>query len=289
MPQIPTNSDIRARWSYTRSSLLRKCPRAFYYDQTREADDAVRKAFSLHALVGLSVHTAIASEISSWASGDQVYPEKAEACATRNLEEVWTHRDGMIVEVVNGMELPDGTYERMLRATRTLLRTFFRMIWPNFSNQSYVTHERLDSFDLDGVIVLVQVDLATRNGAGDFIISDWKTGLTLDPYLEELQMGTYALWAHVGLGENINRILTQVVNLRSGQILRRRPDRGLLGRIRSQIETDVRKTSPPLTVTGFPPEPAFEKCCGCRFLRICEDGQLVVGERSDFDSLPSQV
>jgi len=146
------------------------------------------------------------------------------------------------------------------------------MLWPHFSGQTYVMHERLDSFDLEGIRIRVQVDLATRSKGGEFVISDWKTGMELDPELTDLQMGIYALWASAGMGERLDEVITQVVNLRTGQLARRSPDTDLLARVGSQLGIEARETAPPLRKDLLKPLPALEKCLACRFLRKCPAG-----------------
>ncbi len=288
MPKPCLNNRSRREWSYSRSSLLRSCPRAFFFEQVEPVDENHgHKALPLRALVGTSVHQAIATEISAWASGGRVSSARAETNAIRKLEEAWFHKDDRVVEVINGAQLPENLYERLAKSTRLRLRTFFRMLWPHFSKQTYVMHERLDSFDLDGIHILVQVDLATKTNTGEFVISDWKTGAILEPEMEDLQMGIYALWANVGLGQEPGKITTQVVNLRTGQIARRVADTDFLLRVRAQVNTEMRLAAPPLRKARFEPKPSLEKCLACRFLRICPAGGHEVGAYQGFS--PSLV
>ena len=269
----PGSNPINLVWSYSRSVLLRSCPRAFYFEQA-EPENASRipRSQPLRSIVGSAVHEAIALEIGAWASGRPVSLQRAEKNAAEKIEEAWFRKEDRITEAMNGMQVSDGLYERLDRAARSRLRTFFRMLWPHFSGQTYVMHERLDSFDLEGIRIRVQVDLATRSKGGEFVISDWKTGMELDPELTDLQMGIYALWASAGMGERLDEVITQVVNLRTGQLARRSPDTDLLARVGSQLGIEAQETAPPLRKDFFKPLPALEKCLACRFLRRCPEG-----------------
>ncbi len=283
MPKALLNNRTRLEWSYSRSALFRSCPRAFFFDRVGPVDQGVgRRALPLRALLGRAVHQAIAAEITVWASAGRVSLVRAQENALRRLDEAWSQRENRVIEVINGTQLPPTLYERLAKSARSRLRTFFRMLWPHFSKQTYVMHERLDSFDLGSIRVLVQADLVTRTERGEFVISDWKTGTTLEPEMEEIQMGIYALWANVGVGEDPDKILTQIVNLRTGQMARRVADPDLLLRVRTLINTEARLAVPPLRKARFKPKPTLEKCMACLFLRICPDGEREVAAGRGF-------
>jgi len=272
--------DAGPAWSVSRSNLLDSCRRAAYLEtaSTSEAHE-MPHGIPLRTVVGSAVHEAIAAQMTRWKAGDPISPDEAQASARVFISTVWGARRTRITECLNGVELADNLYHELLSSAHSQLRNFFRMIWPQFSGHSYVVHEFRDRFSLDGTNVWVQVDLVTRNPRNHLVISDWKTGWTSHRSSEAFQMSVYALWAHLRYALPLDDLHTQVVNLRTGEIVRGVPSQALLDETRARIESEsslLRRADDP---SSFPPSPESQKCVACNFLPMCSAGMELLRQQ----------
>src|SRR2546426_5419949 len=248
-------------WSVSRSALLGSCKRAVFIELTTESKDRDSgHEVPLRTVVGSAVHQAIATQMQRWRTGEPVSSDEAEDFANNFVSTLWRAKETRITEALNGMELVDSVYHEMQAAAHHQLRNFFKMIWPQYSAHSYVAHEYRDSFIVNRAKVWVQVDLATRDGEGTLVISDWKTGWLRHAESEAFQMAVYALWANQRYSLPLDCIRTQVVNLRTGQVVNGTPSDVLLSDTRARIEaeaSELKRLDEPLR---FPASPESQKC-----------------------------
>ena len=263
----------RIEWSVSQSHLFNQCPKAWSLRRRKADETGSRvKSVPLGSIVGIAVHRAIAGQITLWRDGMEVSPRSAEETGMDFVGEIWSHRERAITEFVNGMKVGNQTYSRMVDAVHDRVVTFFRMFWPHLSKHTYVTHEALDSFEIPGVRMWVQVDLATRDAAKELLVSDWKTGQGHGIEVDSFQMGVYALWAHVKYERSPSRIHTQVVNLRTGQVNRRTETAESLQGIQARLVEETSRISALDRTDDFVASPSIEVCRSCSYLRVCDEG-----------------
>jgi hypothetical protein len=230
----------------------------------------------LKSLVGIAVHKAIAEQIDSWRDGKEVSRTKAEDAALEHIWNTWSHKESRVTEIVNGISFDDLVYSRLTDSVYRRIGTFFKMFWPHISKHTYVTHEMLDSFLIPGARVLVQVDLATRDTNGEFLVSDWKTGSVYNAEEDSHQMDVYALWANKKYERTPSRIHTQVVNLRTGQVVRRNENSTSLKLVERGLIEEVRTVTETVGTGHINAQPSPEMCVSCNFLSICTEGSSCV-------------
>jgi hypothetical protein len=231
---------------------------------------------SIGSLIGKSVHEAISTQIERWSQGKQVQRSKALDKAESIITWYWNSRKYSIIEEINGIVLDRKLHERFVIAARRQLSTFFRMIWPQFADHTYICHEESDSFELGDINVYVKLDLATRDQLERFVISDWKTGVVTGSDFGRFQTFVYALWAQTKYKEPLGNILAQTVSLRRGEILRRFPFETILEEIEARIKREAYLLEDISGEEDFPAKPTIEKCRGCSFLKSCKDGVNVL-------------
>ena len=85
---------------------------------------------------------------------------------------------------------------------------------------------------------------------------------------EREQLHIYSLWALIKLKELSSNIILQGVNIRSGEILKMRPEVGLhkfiLEKIKAECKLWCKKD-----ITYYPMRQDKEKCLSCIFFRNC--------------------
>lgn len=269
-------------WSVSDSYLLASCPRAMYHKRERHrAGTKFEASIPLHSIVGLSVHKAIASQLSRWQSGDEVSARDAEEEASAILYSIWTSRQHSIVEILNGVPIGEGLVEDLDRISRLRTKTFFRMIWPNYQSHTHVSHEIDDGFELGNAYVSVRIDLLSKDRDGTYVISDWKTGEPRDSDEHQFQMNTYALYAHSKLGISEDSLQTKLVFLRTGDTVVSRPPKSELQSVVARIRSEVSLLTPPIDISQFPAKPTHRLCISCSFLWICIDGKKHVESRKN--------
>ena len=277
------NSDNTQAWSASRSTLLATCRRAFYLEVTARADaHKAAHQIPLRTVVGSAVHAAIADQMARWGAREPISRADAEASARTFISDIWRVKEMRITECLNGIELADERHQEMQSAARHQLRNFFRMIWPQFSDHSYVEHEYRDNFLLNGASVSVQIDLATRDPDNNFVISDWKTGWLGHREPEAFQMSVYELWAHLRYHISVSKIRTLVVNLRTGQIVRGTPSEDLLAETSERIRSESLQLGQLHKPAAFPTSPELQKCIACRYMGQCPDGKRAVALQRAF-------
>jgi hypothetical protein len=267
----------RMEWSVSQSYLFNSCPKAWsLHKKTTDESRLLARSIPLRSLVGTAVHKAIAEQISSWREGIEVSPQRAEEIGLDYISEMWSNKEKRITEFVNGTIVEDDTYSRMVDATHERIMTFFRMFWPHLSKHTYVIHETLDNFEIPDIRIWVQVDLATRDTNGEFLVSDWKTSQAHNIEADSYQMGVYGLWAHKRFERSPTRIHTQVVNLRTGQVDRRTETAGSLRETQDRLVKEVALVSAARFTNGFVAKPCLEVCVSCNFLDSCTEGSTTV-------------
>jgi CRISPR/Cas system-associated exonuclease Cas4 (RecB family) len=263
-------------WSFSRFQIFKTCPKAFWFNM--HSNGRSRNLISLNSIVGTIVHKSIAHLITMWAKGNYVSDKEVKQCGLTLMKRLWENRNHIIIEYINEMPPDENINTKIQNSINIQLERFFLYIWPTFSNDSYVTHEKLFELNISGYKVLVRPDLVTKDLTGNIVITDWKTGISHDDFLESSQVYGYGLWATNYYGIDPERIILKVINLRTGRkiggkfSLEKREE--TLERIKSQIK-ELDSIS-----QGEIPEakPEFNKCKECSHLKFCVDGKRILNK-----------
>lgn len=280
---IPAKGFTHVDWSYSAAQLYESCPRRFYYrynPSTRvNAKKRDKPPSPPGAAIGSVVHDCIEAQIQRWRQGNRLSLQAAQNQATEQLRDYVSSNESHLESKYTGTddEFDLDDYKRILiRTAHAHIERFFQIIWPQFSEHEYILHEATKSFTIADNTVWVRPDLCTRNKAGDFVVTDWKT-TSPDPFGQtSMQLLTYALWSHREYEPDLNRILVQLVHTSDGSFDDARPDENSLNRLQSRIRADRRDWSSRFQKDDFPPNPAREKCMSCPAIGRCEAGQSVI-------------
>jgi hypothetical protein len=267
-------------WSFSRSRLYKLCPRAFYFAHIKKSIlSDYEAAISLRSLLGLSVHYGISQELSRWAKGHRPDAHRAEEAAEAYILNNWEHRNQNIIEIRNGLN-PNLDLVSKLRAKAShLLRDFFRFTWPRFEIMQYILHEKIKTFSIGNIEVRVQVDLCTKNDTEEIVITDWKTGRTpIDP--DTFQLNVYALWAKNEFQVPVDKILTQIVNIRTGAFF-------IIPTLEQNLLSTVDQIKSEAYIwigngeAEYATIPELVKCLSCPFLVVCSEGSKQISPDPD--------
>ena len=147
---------------------------------------------------------------------------------------------------------------------------FFTVIWHNYKELEFLTHERLENFYLDGLKVWVQPDLVTKNLAGEVIISDWKTGRAGRTDADnDLQLSTYIAWAGIHFAMDVEKIRAELVFLKDAQSFPTKRTKQQIDEVKAYIKKQAQGMLSAQSKDDFEPKPRFNLCKGCNFSSLC--------------------
>lgn len=257
-------------WSFSRYMAFENCPRILWFEENSKSHNSI--LIPLYSIVGTSVHKAISYYVDSWSKSVLVSEKEVKKMGICYIKDVWKNRNRTISEFFNGAETDDSLGSNFENLFNKLIDNFFLYIWPTFVNEKYVTHEKLFTFSHKDYKILVKPDLVTSDVAGNLIITDWKTSTTHDDSIESFQVLTYGLWAAHYYNLEPERIILQVINLRTGRKIRdkfsQEKEAETLSVIKSQFEELNNFSNEKIPQA----KPEFNKCKRCIYLNICEDG-----------------
>lgn len=280
MPPNNPSQPADWRWSFSRSRLLASCPAAFQFVTYPNKDlNRNKQGINIAALVGISIHKAISTELDNWVRGIPVSHATARTNAREFITQVWNDRCDIIIEIMNGLQEEEKTLDVFLRVANNRIERFFAMIWPQFSHMKHDMHEQICEFHLDQHLIAIKVDLAAWTKNEEFVIVDWKTGRDESEYSSREQLATYVLWAIIQRKLRIDKIVPVIVNLKSGSITRFQPVEEDISYITELVQSDFTKVTNLLLSGEFPASPSNDKCIGCSFLSWCNAGiEIIFGE-----------
>ena len=259
-------------WSFSKSILLRRCPFAFKNSLSQPKQHGLEK-FNLSALAGVAIHSSIAHEIDLWSTGNSVSPNESIKRAIDFFNQVWKNRRSQLIEVINGYSPDESLLKFSKIAITTKLQRFYYKLWPQFSKYEHILHEKLDKFKMEGVDIIVKVDLACRSYDGYFYIIDWKTGLGRNENDWRTQLAVYSLWASLKMKEKISTIRPTLVNLVTGEVTSFRPTNGDIKSVRELIHADINTVRSYEANQDYLALPETRKCLSCAYLRACDEGK----------------
>lgn len=261
-------------WSFSRYMAFENCPRVLWFEENSKSQ--TRNLIPLYSLIGTSVHKAISFFIDRCSQYVVVSNKDVKKTGIDFIRYVWKNRNQTITEFFNGTETDDSLGSKFESSFCTLIDNFFLYIWPTFVNEKYVTHERLFTLNHKDFKILVKPDLVTKDVAGNLVITDWKTSTTHDDSVESFQVSTYGFWATHYYNLDPERIILQVVNLRTGRKIRdkfsQEKEKETMDVIKSQIGelNNIYQEKVPHA------KPELIKCKRCPHLKFCDDGNRMI-------------
>ena len=295
-------------WSVSRAQLFRQCRRAYYYNYygawggwKADAPERVRKIYILKNLKtlplwgGAIVHDVVKAALKSYHDEAQEFPtvEQLQTKALQMLRAGWKEAVGRLWESTpkstnlfelyygNGKTLPKEQTDRLKNSVFEALENFSHsavlkeiMALPL---DSWLSIDKLTSFQIDGTKVWCALDFAWRDADGNIQIIDWKTGGEHSESLRQ-QLGCYGLYAMETWKVGAEQIKPSGVFLNDGG---RRShysvDATLLFNVKDQILQSIQnmrsvlkdKDKNEAEEEDFPFAESPDSCLTCPFREIC--------------------
>lgn len=268
-------------WSYSRHRLWSRCRRAYFYNYIAPAlrEPAGLDLSLIHhlkslqpgqAILGRLIHEVIEQQISRVRLGHHADEEMARSQYSRSLEHYRTGAGMKIIEQFNGQVLGDDFFDALSDCGLRQIGTFFQVVWPGLDGLEYLNHEQMEVFYLGDTPMAVKLDYVCLGVDGDLIISDWKTGAWTEPHRNDLQMGSYALWASEKMRAEPEKTQCRLVYLACGRSETLCFSREDLEGIRTRIIQSFREINQDFDQERFIPSPGARLCHSCRFSTICK-------------------
>ena len=268
-------------WSSSRHKLWSQCNRAYYYqyiatyvtgpqsfDVSRIYD--LRRLDSKIFLQGSLIHNVIKNQIGQHKLGRELNIESAINQYISGIEKKQEFARDLFIEYRNGELVDTAFFERIKKEGIEQIKTFFRVIWPNFKELEYCQHEeKYEKFKIDDIQVFVVPDYVSKTKSGKIVISDWKTGVDDENYEDELQIGTYVLWALDRYSIDPKDVSCELVYLKTGNMRSYSFESSELDEIKDLIREDFKKLNEDYSIDAFPPSPSSRTCLSCKFAEIC--------------------
>lgn len=273
----------RFSWSKSRQGLLQECPLAYYYNYIARYESG-KEASSIASLLKLKkfyffkgnlIHSAIRNQVTQHCLKRPISLEAAKNFVNLEFKNVSQAQNKYLSEAYNGFPLEEEFLNKQKEDALSQINSFFSVIWHNYKSLQILSHERLESFLLEGFKVWAQPDLVTKNLEDKLIISDWKTGKAESASSDnDLQLSVYILWASIHFAVDIERIGAELVFLKTMQSFPTRRTREQIEDLKSYITGQARKMLAFKSKDEFIPKPRFNLCKGCNFASICPEAAI---------------
>jgi len=289
-PQTALGGDFS--WSVSRHDSFQRCRRKYYLSYYAAAHDPeiyrLKKLSALPLWAGNAVHDTIESFLRE---ADGIPDEAGREALIRSLV-----HERMLGEWRNsetggeGFRLFEHEYEQpvsqddkrhLVGIVMRSLRAFFRSdtLREAFEagKENWLALEELQDFEVDGVPVVVRMDLAYRRRDGRVVIVDWKTGRGEGPF-SDVQVVAYALYAaEHGWADDPLEIETELAYLAIPRYDRRRLRPESLKSARAFIVRSASRMREGLVdaeenrarLDDFPMIDRPNVCRRCGFRRVC--------------------
>ncbi len=297
-------------WSWSRHTRFGDCRRAYYWNHSgswggwyREAEGEARLAYLLKQITGLAawggsvVHDVVETALHDLKWGRLVTVEALQKRARELMVRQWResrskewefdpkHRSNLF-EHYYGDTSVDRRSVQMRDKIHRCLENFRRSgtyeELQAVPKRNWVAVEELERFPVDGVPVWVKIDCAyRREGSGQLVIVDWKTGKRSDMHRRQLEC--YALHAVRTMeGVNAEDIVLRPVYLDDGTetdlVVSQDDLEGLEALIRESMDA---MRAPLVDLDGnvarledFPMVDDSSSCRWCNFRELCGFGPL---------------
>jgi len=285
--------------------MFQECPRAYYFQYygswggwERSAGERTRLLYVLknletrHIWAGDKVHKAIAEVLEALRL--DMPPPTADGLVRRTLEtmraEFKDSRSGRhpqdpkrtlgLFEHAYDLQLKDEAWKAVADHVEACIRTFLesdtlagiRKVPP----ADWLEIEKLNTIDIDGTKVYVQLDFAHRTSDGA-IIFDWKTGRSDQSRETSIQFACYALYATQAWNVPADKVRTIEFNVAKNEIIEHAVTEDVIREVRTYIMEsagemegfldDLEKNT--ATEDSFPIADDADVCRYCNFRQAC--------------------
>jgi CRISPR/Cas system-associated exonuclease Cas4 (RecB family) len=268
-------------WSYSKHRLFNLCKRYFYYryigTALKNSNDfdiyklkRLKDLNSRYALEGLLIHSVIENQIGQHFIGRELNEGGAKSQFVKRVEQYRNTAIDTLTEFYNGLS-DDAFFERVKSEGQEKIGMFFGVIWPQLKDLEYLKHEDFDRFKINDVEITVKVDYVSKTKNDIIVLTDWKTGADNEEYENDLQIGTYVLWAMQYYQKDPSQIRSELAYLKTGMMHPYEFSPNDLEQIRETIIDDFQKMNASYDIIEYPTSPSGRKCISCQFGTICPD------------------
>jgi CRISPR/Cas system-associated exonuclease Cas4 (RecB family) len=268
-------------WSKSRQEIWQSCKKAYYYRYIgkweKEKKEKLMFLNSLNTIPqirGGYIHDAIRQQVLQHKAGRNISLISAQNYFKMRFNQVIENPKSFLVEAVNGIEIDIEELKEILNEANRLLENFFNILWHNYKNLKYLSHETLEKFYIKGIPIWVQPDMVTVNPDGMIMISDWKTGKNEEDPNENIQLGIYTLWAKEKYNCESNKIKAELVYLDSCNSLVTERNKIQLEELENYIVKNAQDMLSVENENDFPANPTPSKCRVCNFATICSESSV---------------
>jgi CRISPR/Cas system-associated exonuclease Cas4 (RecB family) len=279
-------------WSISRHDSFQTCRRRYFYAYYAAQDDPeihrLKKLSALPLWAGSVVHETIEGLLKS--RDELPGPEEQEAIVRAAVHSQmltdWRESEACSLRFrlfEHEYEVPVEQEDKKIVVGTVMrsLRNFFRseVLREAYAagRERWLSVEDKASFEVDGVNVLLRMDLAFRDREGRVVIVDWKTGRN-EGRFSEVQLAGYALYAaQQGWAQDPAQIRTELAYLAVPRYVRRTVDARKLEHARAFIRKSAGTMKdllldPLLNVArleDFAMIDRPQRCRRCNFRRLC--------------------
>ena len=269
-------------WSFSKHRLWNLCKRAYYYRyigtalrNSKEVNiQKLKKLKNLNSrfsLQGKLIHEAIENQIGQYYLGRKMNEDGAKTQYTQRVEHYRKMASEILTEYFNGEPIDDIFFDNIRANGIDQISMFFGVIWPQLEDLDYLRHEKFDRFKISDVEVIVKVDYISKTKDGTIVVSDWKTGADNEEYENDLQLGSYVLWAMENYDKKPEEIKSELIYLTTGIMRSYEFSIEELEAIKRTIVKDFEDMNRTIDIDYFKPDPNPKKCLSCQFATICPD------------------
>ncbi len=274
-------------WSNSRHKQWMECKKQYYFNNIKKYDglpnDPGRELLwrlselqKMAFLKGQLIHEVIKHQISNYNVGRGIDINVAKDSFLSQFDSTMRNMKLVIAEAANGFQPDKNEINKIREDALRQIENFCNIIWNNYKNVNYLSHEKNEEFLIDGIRVRVKYDLLTEKN-GMHIITDWKTGSSgFDDIDENIQVGTYILWLHKAKEIPTSMIKGEIVYLRSSDTEITERNEGDMEKLSDFIKKDASDMLAVKSEDDFPASPEPKKCIGCNFLSVCNEGKEVL-------------
>ena len=267
-------------WSFTKHKIWSRCRRAYYYSYIkiglkelsqsdkqmfRDLKDLKPKA----ALQGMLIHKVIENQIELHRSGQAMSEQAAAQEYSELIDQYRINPERTITEFHNHQPVDESFFDGILAGGKSLIETFFKLVWPKLEPCEYIAHEKLNNFQIDGTSVSIKLDYLSRAPDGCLVLSDWKTGRGDGRYESEVQIGSYVLWAIDRFKIKPEEVRSRLVYLKDGSMKEYAFSAESLEEIKATIQENFEEMNRTAEIDYFYPDPHPSRCMSCQFSTVC--------------------
>lgn len=216
---------------------------------------------SVHMYKGEMVHKAIENYIQNTLCGAKFNLTHASRIATTTIDKAYTEKNTL--EQTNGAFISEEFLNKIKNEIIKCLRAF-ESFWPTISTYQTISIEKYDSFEYEGVNIIVKPDYIVRDG--DRIkIFDWKTGSKKnDDFYQSIVYCMYAI-NKFDLAEK--DVSVELIYLSNYQKYNVTSENKYIENMKKRIIIESDEMS---LLDKIPEENVTDHCIFCKYYTICE-------------------